>query len=103
MLVDKWVQGEWAERAGVPTPRAWQEPVAEQYPVVVKTRVGFGGNGVRVVHDHDALAEAWADLTGPDGQPPFLQERLTPSLHTGGVALDGEALINVAYDGRPAP
>jgi hypothetical protein len=56
-----------------------------------------------VVRDADALAEAWTALTGPDGQPPFLQECLTPSLHTGGVARDGEILINVAYDGRPAP
>lgn len=103
VLVDKWVQGEWAERAGVPTPRTWEEPSSEEYPVVVKTRVGFGGNGVRVVRDCDALAEAWTELTGPDGQSPFLQECLTPSLHTGGVALDGETLINVAYDGRPAP
>lgn len=103
VLVDKWVQGEWAERAGVPTPRTWLEPVTEQFPVVVKTRVGFGGNGVRVVHDDAELAQAWTDLTSPEGESPFLQECLTTSVHTGGVAKDGETLINVVYDGRPAP
>jgi hypothetical protein len=102
VLVDKWVQDQWAHKAGVPTPRVWEGPTVESFPVVVKSRVGFGGNGVRIVHDQGELARAWAELRSPDGVTPFLQERLEPSVHTGGVALDGEVLVCVAYDGRPA-
>lgn len=102
VLVDKWVQDQWARQAGVPTPQVWAGPSAESFPVVVKIRVGFGGNGVRIVHDQEALVGAWAEFTSPDGVTPFLQECLQPSVHTGGVALEGEVLVCVAYDGRPA-
>lgn len=101
LLVDKRLQAEHARAIGVPIPGMWDTPTATQYPVVVKTPVGFGGGGVRVVRDAAALAEAWTDFSA-DGVQPFVQEFMARGVSTGGVAVDGEALICVAYDGRPA-
>lgn len=101
LLVDKRRQAEHAQSVGVPVPGMWDTPTAAGYPVVVKTPVGFGGGGVRVVHDAAALAEAWTDFSA-DGVRPFVQEFMARGVSTGGVALDGEPVICVAYDGRPA-
>jgi hypothetical protein len=101
LLVDKRLQAEHARGIGVPVPGMWDTPTATRYPVVVKTPVGFGGGGVRVVRDAAALAEAWTDFSA-NGVRPFVQEFMARGVSTGGVAVDGEPLICVAYDGRPA-
>ncbi len=100
VLVDKWLQGQTAAAAGVDVPTAWESPVSSTFPVVVKARLGFGGTGVRVVHDETALAEAWEEL-GEDGIEPFLQTFHAGAVNTGGVALRGEVLACAAY--RPTP
>lgn len=102
ILVDKRLQAEQALAVGVPVPRQWDEPTAATYPVVVKTPVGFGGGGVRIARDAAGLAAAWAELSASDGHP-FVQEHMGRGVSTGGVSLDGEPVVCVAFDGRPAP
>lgn len=102
ILVDKRLQIAQAAAVGVPVPRQWDEPTSATFPVVVKTPIGFGGGGVRVARDQAGLDAAWAELSANDGNP-FVQEHLGRGVSTGGVAQDGEPLVCVAYDGRPAP
>lgn len=102
ILLDKRLQVEHARALGIAVPAEWPGPDSPAYPVVVKTAVGFGGGGVRIVEDAAALAEAWEELS-KNGAEPYLQERLDRGVSTGGVALHGEPLVCVAYDGRPAP
>ncbi len=101
LLIDKRLQAQHARAIGVPVPDMWDTPTAATYPVVVKTPVGFGGGGVRIVRDAAGLTEAWTDFSA-DGVQPFVQEFMARGVSTGGVALDGEPVICVAYDGRPA-
>ncbi|CAB4849905.1 unannotated protein [freshwater metagenome] len=103
VLVDKRVQQLWAQKADVPTPRTWDTACSDSFPVVVKANVAFGGRGVRIAHDAEELAQAWAELTTLFGQAPYAQEYLGWAPSTGGVAMDGEALVCVAYEGRPSP
>jgi len=102
ILVDKRLQIAQAAAVGVPVPRQWDEPTSPTFPVVVKTPIGFGGGGVRIARDQQSLDAAWAELSAGGGDP-FVQEHLGRGVSTGGVARDGEPLVCVAYDGRPAP
>jgi len=102
VLVDKLVQTETARAAGVRVPSSWESCESSAYPVVVKPRRGFGGVGVRVVHDEAELREAW-DAVEALGEQPYLQEYLPGAVNTGGVALDGEVLVCVAYAPTPSP
>jgi hypothetical protein len=102
VLVDKLVQAETARGAGVLVPASWESDEASAYPVVVKPRKGFGGVGVSVVHDEAELRAAW-DTVVVLGEQPYLQEFLPDAVNTGGVALDGEVLVCVAYTPTPAP
>ncbi|MCA0331913.1 MAG: hypothetical protein LCI03_18725 [Actinobacteria bacterium] len=102
VLVDKWVQAEVARGAGVPIPRTWEGPDSDEIPVVVKARLGFGGNGVRIVRAAADLPAAYAAVDAADLGRPFVQQLLHPAVHTGGVALAGETLVCTAYDGLPS-
>ena len=102
VLVDKLVQAETARAAGVLVPASWESGEASSYPVVVKPRKGFGGVGVSVVHDETELRSAW-DTVDALGEQPYLQEYLPDAVNTGGVALDGEVLVCVAYTPTPSP
>ncbi len=101
LLVDKWRQAEHARSVGVLVPGMWHSPTATTFPVVVKTPVGFGGGGVRVVRDAGALTQAWTDFSA-GGVQPFVQEFMARGVSTGGVSRDGVPVVCVAYDGRPA-
>src|SRR5215475_13188019 len=47
--------------AGVPTLPTWTDPAdVDEFPVMVKASAGGGGRGMRIVHDPDALDEAFA-------------------------------------------
>lgn len=102
ILIDKRLQAAQAAAIGVPVPRQWDEPTSPSFPVVVKTPIGFGGGGVRIARDEASLAAAWAELSASGGDP-FVQEHMGRGISTGGVARDGEPIVCVAYDGRPAP
>ena len=102
LLVDKRLQVEHARAVGVPVPQRVGRAGHAAFPVVVKTAMGFGGGGVRIAADQAELEAAWAGAARP-GAEPFLQEYLTRSVSTGGVALRRRAVDSVAYDGHPAP
>ncbi len=103
VLYDKLVLAETATQFGIPSPAVWVQPVARSFPVVVKTRVGFAGTGVRIAHDEVQLAVAWSDLMELSNEPPFLQAfHNAGSINSGGVAKDGDLIVSVAYDSRPA-
>ena len=102
VLVDKILQTATAADIGVLVPSSWETCETSSYPVVVKPRKGFGGVGVRVVADEPELLAAW-DTVEALGEQPFLQEYLPNAVNTGGVALDGEVLVCVAYAPTPSP
>ena len=71
-VIDKVVASRLFARSGIRTPEAI--PVADVtaeeivarfgFPIVVKGTIGYGGQGVSIVHDFDALAAAAADGAG---------------------------------------
>ncbi len=104
LLFDKWRAKNLCNELGVPTPRGWESPDCDSFPIVVKSRIGSGGDGVRIAHDQEQLNEYWAELTDSDGRSPFLEEfHATADLHFGGVAKDGELLVGTAFRGLPEP
>jgi len=104
VLSDKWVQGQFATDRGIPTPKFWQEPKSEEFPVVMKTRVGFAGTGVRIVKSAEDLPQAWDELSAMSTDPPFLQEfKGQRVVDSAGVAHEGEILVYGAYRTAPAP
>ncbi len=105
LLVDKFVQGQVALDSGVPTPAISSDTsTTEQYPVVVKARVGFGGVGVAIAEDPIELADAVTRLDTPGSGGVFLQEFFAGDfVNCGGVAADGRVLAVGCYLPEPAP
>lgn len=119
-VYDKWVMTQVAAAAEVPVPRTW--PVAEfvahaltsgdaasidstgtsSWTAMIKTRVGFGGQGVvRLTQPAQlpAITDTLRQLTGAE---PFVQEFLgTEMINVGGVAVHGDVLLAASY--RPLP
>lgn len=101
LMYDKAATQELAESVGVSAPKLYDLDEIE-YPVVVKARVGFGGNRVRTAHDPTELDQIRAELSRMG-----VRERLLQECHRGGqinigaVALNGEVLTAVAYQMRP--
>jgi hypothetical protein len=91
-----------AARAGVPVPRSMQ-PGTVEFPAVVKSDVGSGGDRVRVVHDEQELDEAMRELESFTGSRPSVQQYWGGGeLSVGAVARHGETLVAVAYATEPA-
>ena len=94
---DKRVMADRLVAMGVPGPRVWDRPVAEEYPVIVKARITSAGKGVWICRDEGEVARAWLAAGGPDGNA-FLQEMIHgPAFSTTGVAHDGELLAQETY------
>ena len=91
-----------AARAGIRVPVAL-EPGCAQFPAVVKSDVGSGGDRVRVVHDHQQLDEALRELEHLAGSRPTVQQYWGGGeVSVGAVARDGEAIVIVVYATEPA-
>ena len=66
--------------------------------VVVKRKLGFGGRGVKIVEAQPALVHQARTQLSLAVDDVFLQELVEgETLHAGGVALDGRALVCAAY------
>lgn len=103
-VLDKWEASRLALSAGVAVPHAWTELASDEYPVMVKGRLGVGGVNVRVAHDPAELERAARELREA-GVEPFL-ERHHPHVHgigTGGVCRDGEMLALATYEREHDP
>ena len=101
-LIDKWRAKQLCIDLGIPVPRGWQVCESNEFPIVVKARVGSGGSEVRIAHDHDELARYWAELTDDEGGTPFLEAfHLMSTIRFGGVAKDGQLLVGSAYEVIP--
>lgn len=98
-VLDKWEASRLAHDAGVKVPQAWASLETDEFPIMVKGRLGVGGMFVRVAHDPGELAEAVSDFRS-DGVEPFL-ERHHPhvtGVGTGGVCRDGRLLAVATYE-----
>ncbi len=103
LLYDKYAMARFAETVPVATPRSWDEPPADRFPLVVKGRLGSGGQSVRVVRDQDELAAAVADLDRQGSSSLFFQEFSVGRLTVfGGVARAGRLLAGAAYRAEAA-
>ena len=103
-VYDKLVYTRLAEKVGVSVPETWEEAwqVPAGGPVAVKTRLGSGGDGVRLVAGADEIPAALADLDVAEGTVLF-QRRIPGQVwNVGGVADRGEVLAIGAYRGIPA-
>ncbi len=103
----EWYDKRWmADRLveiGVPGPDVWDEPVASEFPVIVKARITSAGMGVRICHNQAEVDQAWAELGGSSGKA-FMQQYLAgPTYATTGIAKEGEVLVHETYRMIPAP
>lgn len=104
ILTDKWELARFAEAVGVPTPPVWREPRSTEFPVVVKARTGFAGEGVRIVHNRSELDAAVGELGGSCSDRVFMQKHVGAGLvMTGGVARDGELIAGAVWEPEPDP
>lgn len=103
LLYDKLAMTRFAERLGLVVPRTWDRlEDAPDGPLVVKRRLGAGGQGVRSVASWAEAAAARQELA-PDPSEVFAQELFTgPVAHVAGVARAGEALQAAAYRSEAA-
>jgi hypothetical protein len=98
-VLDKWEASRLAHDAGVRVPQAWTSLETDEFPIMVKGRLGVGGMFVRVAHDQDELAQA-VSVFRSHGVEPFL-ERHHPhvtGVGTGGVCRDGRLLALATYE-----
>lgn len=100
-LYDKWLMNERARGLGLGVPESWSSPPPGLLPLVVKGRIGAGGQAVVIAHDQPQLEQAIAALTQDQGQPPFFQE-LMPGVvvNAAGVAQDGRLLVHALYEAQ---
>ncbi|MGD9955364.1 MAG: ATP-grasp domain-containing protein [Candidatus Nanopelagicales bacterium] len=98
-VLDKWEVSRLAHDAGVRVPEAWTELVSDEYPVMVKGRLGVGGMFVRVAHDEAELERVVASYRA-EGVEPFLERRYphVTGIGTGGVCKDGRVLSLATYE-----
>lgn len=96
-VVDKLLVTEIARDAGVEVPRTSTTLESDEWPIVVKGRLGAGGQSVRVAHDEAELREAVRTIGAGDS---VYLERYHPGLTMGtcGVARAGEILVQGAYE-----
>jgi biotin carboxylase len=103
-VYDKLAYTRLAEAVGVSVPETWAalSDVPGGIPVVVKTRLGSGGTGVRLVADAAEIPAAVADLQVPP-EAVMYQQRIPGQVwNVGGVADRGEVVAAGAYRGIPA-
>jgi len=98
-VVDKWEVSQLARAAGVAVPEAWTEPRTDEFPVMVKGRLGVGGMFVRVADDAEGLDRAVREFRAA-GVEPFFERRYphVTGIGTGGVCTDGRILALATYD-----
>jgi len=98
-VVDKWQVSQLARAAGVPVPEAWTDPRTDQFPVMVKGRLGVGGMFVRVAYDAESLDLAVREFRTA-GVEPFFERRYphVTGIGTGGVCVDGRILALATYE-----
>lgn len=100
LLYDKRQMTRFAVGHGLGAPRTW-EALPEQLPVVVKGRIGAGGQNVRVVTTDAELRSAVAQLERVAG-PVFFQEFWPgPVVNAAGVSRDGTILVHAVYRVKP--
>lgn len=99
LLFDKLAVTRHAQAQGLAVPPTWErrEQVPPVFPVVVKARLGSGGQGVRVVADAAALDLGFTQL-GNRPDEVFAQAMVAGDVvQVGGVALRGELVQAAAY------
>jgi len=99
VLYDKWALMQFAPSVGVSVPRSWRDadPSDASYPLLVKPRLGFGGQGIRTVNDRAEHEQVVADLSLPIGGF-FAQEVMAGDrINLGGVAKAGRIVAVGCY------
>lgn len=103
-IYDKWAMTTLARRIGVPTPPSWQVaagPPPAGTTVLLKSRVGFGGQGLEVIRDSREWFMA-VDRARRIGAEPFAQEFVGKrTLNVAGVAQGGQILVAASYETSP--
>ena len=101
---DKWLYGQVAERAGVTIPRTFEiDDAPRGRPLVVKGRIGSGGDRVRIVGSASGIADVLSQWGLPK-QRAMAQELVAGDLwNVGGVAYQGEVLVAAAYRAIASP
>ncbi|HEY0559761.1 MAG TPA: hypothetical protein VGD03_05750 [Frankiaceae bacterium] len=104
VLFDKYLMGDLAARQGWTVPRTWlpaeladgRLPEGARWPLIVKQRTGFGGDGLCVVATPDELVAA---LLLPAPGPGVLVQQFTDGdlVKIAGMARDGRLLQWGAY------
>lgn len=105
-IYDKWSMTALASASTVYTPASWSADAVpghlDSAVTVVKSPVGFGGQGVRLAQGRVEREAAVADLRACGPGEPFVQEFVGRRMvNVGGVAEYGEVLVSAAY--RPVP
>lgn len=98
-VLDKWEASQLAQAAGVPVPEAWTDLRTDEFPVMVKGRLGVGGMFVRVAPDAGALDDAVREFRAA-GVEPFLERRYphVTGIGTGGVCQNGRIRVMATYE-----
>lgn len=103
-IYDKLLYTRLAADVGVSVPDTWAEAseVPAGRPLAVKTRLGSGGDGVRLVADAAEIPAALANLEVSPDSVMFQQQIPGQVWNVGGVADRGEVMVAGAYRGIPA-
>jgi biotin carboxylase len=98
MLFDKLAMTRFAESVPVAVPRTWETPPLDVLPLVVKGRLGAGGQAVRIARSHEEVADAVVELEAAGHGRLFFRELAEGTLtNVGGVADRGRLLVAGAY------
>jgi hypothetical protein len=105
-IYDKWFMTNLASQSSVHTPASWTPAAVpghlDSAVTVVKSPVGFGGQGVLLAQGRGEREAAVADLRACGPGEPFVQEFVGRRMvNVAGVAEHGELLVGAAY--RPVP
>lgn len=101
---DKWIYSHIARRSGVTIPETFSIAEAPTNgPLVLKGRIGSGGDRVRIVRNSSEIAKVLRSW-GISENEAFVQRVVHgPLWNVGGVALAGEVLVAAAYRAIAAP
>lgn len=105
-IYDKWFMTRMAAESGIRTPPSWTPDETpgclDRAKTVVKSPVGFGGQGVVIADGRAEREAAIAAVRCAAGGEPFVQEYVGHRMvNVGGVAEHGEILVCAAY--TPVP
>ena len=105
-IYDKWAITRLAQMCGVPVPLTWRthDDPPVNGPVILKSPVGFGGQGTVLVTDEQQWPSAVAKVHELGWGEPFAQQYVgTRTINVAGVAVRGYLLLAACYEQLPRP